>query len=161
MNGRDATAYTGTAMDSPAGWVGFGLVVGGLTFLALDVLAASGVLGIFGLGALIAGAILAWDDTPAEFEGWAVGAVIIVAVALLASLAISVARVRRISARAEATSVVGKFAEARTQLSPDGTVLLQGQLWPAHVASGSAAPGDRVRVVSAQGRTLTVRVEAP
>lgn len=146
-------------MESAAGWVGLGLVVGGLTLMALDVLFATGLLGTAGLGALLAGAVLAFDDQPPEFEGWAVAVVIVVAGVLLVSFAISIARVRRMALRAERESVLGKVAEARTPLAPSGTVLLQGQLWPARLASGTATPGDRVRVVGFEGRELRVQSE--
>jgi len=146
-------------MDSPAGWVGLGLVIGGLLFLALDAVSATGVLGLLGAAALVAGAVMVFDDQPAEWEAWPVAVAVVAVVLLAGSFALTVVRVRRMGERAESDAIIGKVVEARTALAPAGVVVVRGERWQARMANGSATPGDRLRVIGAEGKTLTVRAE--
>jgi membrane protein implicated in regulation of membrane protease activity len=54
--------------------------------------------------------------------------------------------------------LVGRLAEVRRDLSPEGYVWVRGELWRAEAAVGeeSIALGTRVRVVGTQGLTLIV-----
>ena len=47
----------------------------------------------------------------------------------------------------------------RSDLSPEGMVFVEGELWHATSANGSIPSGRRVRVVSADGLKLTVTPE--
>jgi membrane-bound serine protease (ClpP class) len=53
----------------------------------------------------------------------------------------------------------GKVAIARTALSPEGYVFVQGERWRAAMEQGSAQIGDRVRIVGADGFRLRVTKE--
>jgi len=53
-------------------------------------------------------------------------------------------------------SLVGSVAEARTDLSPNGMVFVEGELWNAVSTNGPIPSGRKVRVVGADGLTLTV-----
>ena len=53
--------------------------------------------------------------------------------------------------------LIGRTAEARTDLSPEGTVFLQGEHWKAILEEGTAQKGEKVRVVGAEGFRLRVR----
>ena len=55
--------------------------------------------------------------------------------------------------------MVGSLAVARTPLTPDGMVFVDGERWSAELESGSAEEGEQVRVVSAKGLRLRVRKE--
>jgi membrane-bound serine protease (ClpP class) len=59
--------------------------------------------------------------------------------------------------------LVGRSAEARTSLDPDGQVWIEGALWRARLVDGSGPlrPGDRVTVEAIEGLTLVVRPGAP
>jgi membrane-bound serine protease (ClpP class) len=52
-------------------------------------------------------------------------------------------------------AMIGELATVTEPLHPDGQVMVHGELWQAH-CEGNAARGDRVRVRSIQGLTLTV-----
>jgi membrane-bound serine protease (ClpP class) len=52
--------------------------------------------------------------------------------------------------------LVGSLAEARTDLSPNGMVFVEGELWNAVSVDGPVPSGRKVRVVKADGLTLTV-----
>lgn len=55
--------------------------------------------------------------------------------------------------------LVGQLAEARTDLAPNGMVFVEGELWNAISSDGPIPSGQRVRVVRAEGLTLTVAPE--
>lgn len=52
--------------------------------------------------------------------------------------------------------LVGSVAEARTDLAPQGMVFVEGELWNAVSSNGPIPSGRKVRVVKADGLTLTV-----
>ncbi len=54
---------------------------------------------------------------------------------------------------------MGKVAVARTPLSPEGFVFVQGERWQASLEGGTAQPGDRLRIVGADGLRLKVQKE--
>jgi len=51
-------------------------------------------------------------------------------------------------------SLVGKEALVVEDLSPEGIVKIEGELWRAECINGSAKTGERVRVVSVKGAKL-------
>jgi membrane-bound serine protease (ClpP class) len=55
-----------------------------------------------------------------------------------------------------APALVGQTGVARGTLSPEGQVLVQGELWRAVVRGAPIDEGSRVRVVDVHGLTLTV-----
>jgi len=57
-------------------------------------------------------------------------------------------------------AVVGKLAETRTDLSPEGMVFVNGELWRATSEDDSIPSGQKVRVVAANGLLLSVKREA-
>jgi membrane-bound serine protease (ClpP class) len=58
--------------------------------------------------------------------------------------------------RTGAESFVGKTAIALTDLSPDGEVKIQHQIWSASSVAGPIRAGDTVRVLSVSGVRLNV-----
>jgi membrane-bound serine protease (ClpP class) len=55
--------------------------------------------------------------------------------------------------------LIGKLAETRTNLTPEGMVFLNGELWRATSEDGEIPSGQPVRVVGAKGLLLTVKRE--
>jgi membrane-bound serine protease (ClpP class) len=118
----------------------------------------SGVLGILGIGALIAAGLIYRN------EGHSLPVVVIVAVALvLGALVILAARKALAAYRNEPVrtgyeEMRGKVAEVRSTLDPEGQVFVHGSVWHARLGDvrGRATPGDRVRVESVEGLTLVV-----
>lgn len=52
--------------------------------------------------------------------------------------------------------LVGRKAEARTPLAPEGTVMVEGELWQAEIDNGVADAGDKLTVTDVNGLKLTV-----
>jgi membrane-bound serine protease (ClpP class) len=121
----------------------------------------SGVLGILGIAALVAAALLMRD------EGYAIPIAAIVAGAiLLGGLMFLVGR-KVLSAQRDQPvrtgheELAGAVAEARTPLAPAGQVFVQGAIWQARLEPETArvASGGRVRIDRVDGLTLVVRPE--
>jgi membrane-bound serine protease (ClpP class) len=67
-----------------------------------------------------------------------------------------VVRARRTQPSTGRESLVGRIVQTRTDLSPEGMVFAEGELWHAVSANGSVPSGQPVRVVAAEGLLLKV-----
>jgi membrane-bound serine protease (ClpP class) len=138
-----------------------GLVLIGIALLlfALELFVPSGgILGAGGGVALLLGAIIAFRDTPAEFRPplWLMITLGVMLGAIFASVAVGVARMRKLGPGADANTLVGKTAIVRTPLTPEGYVFIQGERWHAEMQTGKADIGDRVKIIGASGLHLDV-----
>jgi membrane-bound serine protease (ClpP class) len=66
-------------------------------------------------------------------------------------------RAQRGRARMGQETLVGTEGVARTDLAPEGTVHVAGEMWTAHSEDGQITEGERVRVVAVDGLHLRVR----
>ncbi len=139
----------------------------GFAFLLAEAFTPTfGALGIGGALALLLGAILlpreplmptGWHRA---FQGTAAGAVLAAAAISFTAVA-AVLRARRQRRRA-GPPLEDRFGVATTDLEPEGSVRLAGELWRARAAGGKrVAAGTRVEVVSRDGLLLTVRPAEP
>ncbi len=146
----------------PVDTIGLVLIGIALVFLALELFVPSGgILAGGGLVALILGAIIAFRDTPTEFQPnrILVGVLGFILVVMFTSMAVGLTRMRKIKRSTGTEALIGRMAVARTPLTPDGMVFIEGERWQAELEDGSAAEGEEVRVVSAEGLRLRVRKE--
>lgn len=154
------------------GFIGFGVMpvdTAGLVLIALALILfalelfvpSGGILGAGGVVALILGGIIAFRDTPSEFQPsrLLLGVLAFFIVGMFVSLAVGVARVRKMAGEVGTAALVGEVAIARTPLSPDGFVFVQGERWQASLEDGVAQPGERLRIVGAEGLRLKVQKE--
>ncbi|MBE7519386.1 MAG: nodulation protein NfeD [Thermoflexaceae bacterium] len=154
------------------GFIGFGVMpvdTAGLVLIALALILfalelfvpSGGILGAGGVVALILGGIIAFRDTPSEFQPsrLLLGVLAFFIVGMFVSLAVGVARVRKMAGEVGTAALVGEVAIARTPLSPDGFVFVQGERWQASLEDGVAQPGERLRIVGAEGLRLRVQKE--
>lgn len=146
----------------PVETAGLVLIGAAIIFFALELFVPSGgILAGGGLLALVLGAIIAFRDTPTEFQPNRIllGILAFLLVMVFVSLAVGLSRMRRMRSTTGTEALVGSLAVARTPLTPDGMVFLHGERWRAELETGSAEEGDQVRVVSAEGLRLRVRKE--
>jgi membrane-bound serine protease (ClpP class) len=68
-----------------------------------------------------------------------------------------VLRARQLQPATGRESLVGRLAEARTDIAPTGNVFVEGELWQATSMDGPINSGERVRVVEADGLRLRVK----
>jgi len=137
----------------------------GLIFIALafvlfivDLKAPThGVLTAGGIASLIAGALILFNSPL-----YRVSVLVVVAVAAITGLffAFAIAKVIRAQTWPVVTGregLVGRLAEARTPLDPEGFVFVQGELWHATAVDGTIDQGEQVEIVAMEGLRLTVK----
>jgi len=148
----------------PISHAGLALLLLGITLLIVDIFAAShGVLTVGGIVAFAAGSLML---TGARGPGLAIawplilGATAVTALFFMTVVGLGVrAQYRKVTTGAQ--GMIGEVGVARTALAPEGTVLVEGELWKARVTEGSIELGQKVRVVAMDGFELTVeKVEA-
>ena len=78
----------------------------------------------------------------------------------LIGLAIVIALYRHKRMSSGEVRLIGDLCQVKTSLTPDGTVIVQGELWPARSIDGTfIAPPDLARVVGTQDHLLLVKVD--
>ncbi len=137
----------------------------GLLFIALafalfvaDIKAPThGVLTAGGIASLIAGALLLFNSPLYRVS---ITAVVSVAVVTGLFFAFAVAKVVLAQRKPSVTGregLIGRIAQARTTLEPDGTVFIKGELWDATALDGPIEAGESVEIVAAAGFRLQVK----
>ena len=141
----------------PLNWLGVSLIVLALALFVLEAKFTSfGVLGAGGAAAMIFGMLFLIEGPP-EFRislGTAVGIALPFAV-ISVFLTTLVMRARGNKVQTGVSALVGETGIARTELKPQGKVLVHGEYWDA-VSSIVVSEGTRVRVLSVDGMRLIV-----
>jgi membrane-bound serine protease (ClpP class) len=140
------------------------LVFGVAMIVAEAHLGTHGILGVVGVGSLIASGLLLYDTKSDAFETSA-PVVVFIGLTLGGLLAFAVQRAVAARRRPVITGweeMVGAVGEVRQALDPVGQIFVNGALWRARLADSEASappvpPGVRVRVESVDGLTLKVR----
>jgi membrane-bound serine protease (ClpP class) len=143
----------------PISWAGLILLLAGVGLLVVDVHVTShGALTVAGLIALAVGAIMLFQNAPAPYHT-SKPLVITIAVVLGSVWAFAVGKawqVRQKPVEVAPEMIAGAVGEVRRE----GLVFVNGELWQARAAGGEPLrPGERVRVESLDGLTLTVHPE--
>ena len=143
----------------PINWGGLVLMLLGVALLVTDVLVTShGALTVAGLISLAVGSIMLFSNASGFHTSKPLVISVAVALGALWAFAISKAvEVRHRPVEVGAQLIAGSVGEVRD----NGLVFVNGELWQARTAGGEALrPGERVRVESLDGLTLTVRPES-
>jgi membrane-bound serine protease (ClpP class) len=141
-----------------------GLIFIGLAFVlfVVDLKAPThGVLTVGGIASLVAGALLLFNSPLYRVS---VSAVVAVAAATGLFFAFAIAKVVQAQRRPAVTGregLIGKTAQARTSLDPDGTVFVKGELWQATAVNGPIEAGESVEIVAIERFHLQVKKERP
>ncbi|MGA7730734.1 MAG: nodulation protein NfeD [Chloroflexia bacterium] len=149
----------------PINWAGaVFLALAFVLFIADIFMTAHGILTAGGIASLILGGLLLINTTeapglppvsPAVVFGTAAGMG-----AFFFFAVFKVLQARRYRPATGREGLVGHIAVTRSDLSPEGMVFVEGELWHATSANGSIPSGQRVRVVAADGLKLIVKPEA-
>jgi membrane-bound serine protease (ClpP class) len=141
-----------------ANWAGLGFIAIAFVLFVLDIKAPShGVLTFGGIAAFIFGAFLLFNTPDLEVP-WPT--IIGLALASGAFFAFAIAKALAAQHRRPTTgmeSLIGKTAEVRQALTPDGMVFVNGELWHAVSESGSVPAGETTTVTRQDGFRLRVR----
>jgi membrane-bound serine protease (ClpP class) len=141
-----------------ANWAGLGFIVIAFVLFVLDIKAPThGVLTFGGIAAFVFGAFLLFNTPDLEVP-WPT--IISLALATAAFFAFAMAKAWAAQRRRPTTgmdSLVGRAAEVRQALTPDGMVYINGELWQAESESGPIAAGEHVIVTGQEGFALRVK----
>lgn len=137
-----------------------GLLFIGLAFILfiVDIKAPThGALTVGGIVSLVAGGLILFNSPLYRVS---IAAVVGVATATGLFFAFAVAKAVRAQRNPITTgreALAGQVAEAQTDLGPEGTVFLKGELWDAVADGGPIEKGAAVRVTAVEGFRLRVR----
>jgi membrane-bound serine protease (ClpP class) len=145
----------------PVRWWGMGLLLLAFALLAADLFTPShGGLTVVGLVLLITGALNLFDSEQApgaQVAGWAI-ALVGVSVASFAGLGLVLAlRAAQRPITTGQESMVGRIAEVRKRLEPEGMVFVEGALWQAIAEDELIDVGELVEVTAVHELRLFVR----
>jgi membrane-bound serine protease (ClpP class) len=147
----------------PVHWIGLALVLVGVGMQGLDVvLKRVQVLTLAGTALFAAGSVLAWRGVapPAALPLWLL-VVVTVGGLLFFGFGMTVALKARQRIRSTQAGLVGLVGETRSDLNPEGGVLVKGALWRARSMDGPIPRGTKVRVRGVEGLILRVEQEPP
>jgi membrane-bound serine protease (ClpP class) len=119
-----------------------------------------GALAVGGVALMVVGALTLIDPAQAPDTFIAVWVVLLVALALAAFAALGAWLALRNRDRPVATgqeAMIGKLAEVRRRLDPEGMVFVEGALWQAISEDGVVEPGEWVRIAAIHDLHLIVR----
>ena len=142
----------------PINLAGVALMLLAVAFFVIEAMTpVNGILATGGVIAMILGIVILVDtDVPELQIGWVPAAAITLPFAAISVFLLQLAiRSFRYKVTTGSEAMVGEFGDARSELNPDGTVFVHGELWNARSDSAVAA-GQRVRIVSVNGMTLEV-----
>jgi membrane-bound serine protease (ClpP class) len=143
----------------PINYAGLLLILFGIALFVAEITVVShGVLAIGGIVALSLGSLMLFDAPEAGFRvsWWVVLPTVAATAGVLLFVVAAGVRALRSRSPVGAPALVGQTGVARGTLSPEGQVLVQGELWRAVVRGAPIDEGSRVRVVDVHGLTLTV-----
>jgi membrane-bound serine protease (ClpP class) len=145
----------------PVQWWAIGLIVLGLLLIGLEFAVTShGGLTIAGLVLLTAGGLTMVDPLQAPGAGVALWAVLSIVIGLGGILLLGfmlALQVRKQPTSTGSESMIGRLAEVRQRLDPQGMVFVEGALWQAVSEDGAVEIGDWVRVTAVHRLRLLVK----
>lgn len=149
----------------PVNWAGVALILLAFALFAGEFLVTGfGALGVGGIIALAAGGLILTSSSDPEFQvsRWLVVGVAVVLGGSIISITMAIIKTRRAPAPHGTLAMIGNKAIARTDLTPDGFVFVEGARWKA-VAGDADTPisrGESVVITGVKGLTLFVARKA-
>jgi membrane-bound serine protease (ClpP class) len=143
----------------PINYAGLMLIILAMAlFIAEAFITSHGILGVGGTIAMLLGSVMLIDSpVPALQISWAVIIPVVAMSALLFIITVTVAvRVHREKTDTGREGLLGKQAEARSDLNLTGQVFVHGEYWNAR-SNEPVHKGEKVAIVGIDGLTLIVR----
>lgn len=139
---------------------GLALIIFGIALFLLDIKVPShGLLSFGGLGAFVLGSLMLVDVESEPFvriSYWTIGSVALVTAAFFTIAVTKVIKAMKDKSATGMEGMVGLTGEAESELSPEGTVYVHGELWEARAREGRIAKNRKVKVVDVKNLTLVV-----
>jgi len=143
----------------PINWAGLLLIAFGIVLLVAEIkIVSHGVLAIGGIIAMALGSMMLFDAPEMDLRvAWSAIIPMVGATALLFMFVVATAlRTLKTRVAIGTPALLGQTGVARGALSPQGQVMIHGELWQAVTRGAPVEEGARVRVVDVNGLTLTV-----
>ena len=141
-----------------ANWAGLGFILIAFVLFVLDIKAPThGALTLGGIVSFVLGAYMLFNTSNVQVP-WA--AILGSALATAAFFAFAITKALAAQRRQPTTGaegLIGRVAEVRQALTPEGMVLAEGELWRAVSESGPLAAGERAVITGREGFRLRVR----
>lgn len=141
-----------------ANWAGLGFILIAFVLFVLDIKAPThGALTLGGIVSFVLGAYMLFNTADLQVP-WT--AIILSALATAGFFAFAIAKALAAQRRQPTTGsegLIGQVAEVRQPLTPEGMVLVEGELWRAVSESGPLAAGERAVVAGREGFRLRVK----
>ncbi len=142
----------------PVNYTGLILIALAFVLFVVDLKAPThGVLTVGGIVSLVAGALILFNSPLYQISLSAVISVAVVTGLFFAFAVAKVVQAQRATSVTGQEGLIGGLAQARTDLAPDGTVFISGELWDATAMDGPIEVGEKVEVVSMDGFHLNVK----
>lgn len=139
-------------------YMGLALIALAFVLFVLDIKAPThGVLTAGGIVTFALGALILFNSPYYTVSKSLIFSVALATGAFFAFVVTKALRAQKWHVSTGQEGLIGQIAEARTDLTPEGTVFLRGEYWKAVLEEGTAQKGERVRVVDAEGFRLRVR----
>ncbi|MDO8568541.1 MAG: NfeD family protein, partial [Dehalococcoidales bacterium] len=133
-----------------------------LLFIAEAFTASFGILLVGGIISLIIGSLILFKGNSVVFriDPWLIAVISIIFAGLFGFVINRVIKAHRRQAGTGQEELVGKTAEVRTPLNPEGTVFVEGELWSAAAEDGKIERGEAVTITKVEGLKLRVTRKA-
>lgn len=102
------------------------------------------------------GAILVVHEHNYDPPGWLILLIVQAAILFVVTSALAFYRARRAVFGGDGDLIIGRIGVARTDLTPDGLVVIKGEQWAARSTRGIVRAGERVTVTGRDGTRLLV-----
>ncbi|OGW29752.1 MAG: hypothetical protein A2X56_06455 [Nitrospirae bacterium GWC2_57_13] len=143
----------------PINYAGLLLIILGISlFIAEAFITSGGILGVGGAVAMFIGSVMLIDSPLPELRlSWAVIIPVVGMSALLFIITLTLAiRIHREQPDTGTEGLVGRDAEARTDIAAEGQVFVHGEYWNA-VSDEPVKKGERVKIVAVDGLKVKVK----
>jgi membrane-bound serine protease (ClpP class) len=149
----------------PVNLLGLVFIITAFVLFVLDIKAPThGALTAAGIASFITGALVMFNGplNPGQIRVQPVSIPLVITVALangafFAFIVGKALQAQRIPVAMGTSTLVGKTGEARTDLTPTGTVYTTSELWTAEAQDGNIPAGSQVQVVGVDGVKLLVK----
>jgi membrane-bound serine protease (ClpP class) len=143
----------------PVDLAGALLLILGMLLLGLELkITSHGLLTLAGLVAFVFGSLLVLPRVPGyRISPWAIGLTALLWAVMLGAVVRLVLKARRGPLLTGIERVVGCTGVTKTEIAPQGVVLVNGEDWNAEADAPPIGRGEKVQVLSVQGLTLKVR----
>jgi membrane-bound serine protease (ClpP class) len=159
-----AVASLAGLLALPVNWLSLAGLLAAFGLVAADLFVPShGALTVVGILLVILSSLTLFDAAQAPGVAVAFWAIALVSLALAGFAALGIYLVLRTRSRPVTTGqegMIGRMAEVRQRLAPEGMVFVDGALWRAISEDGDAEPGEYVQVSGVYALRLMVRRSA-